>query len=75
MKTLGVGPCQQGHINDDIPLTGETVQADDGGTWWRVAPEQCCGVCGQPLDWMYEAPIVLEMPAQTVEVRRQEKPR
>lgn len=60
---LGKGPCRQGHENDDIPLTGETVQAPDGGTWWRVAAGQGCAVCGQPFDWMYEGPIVLELPA------------
>lgn len=62
MIHVGKGPCRQGHENDDIPLTGKTLQAEDGGTWWEVAPDQACGVCKQPLRWMYENPIVLELP-------------
>jgi hypothetical protein len=61
MIHLGKGPCQRGHENDDIPLTGETRQAEDGGTWWKVEEGECCRICGQRFGWMYEAPIVLEL--------------
>ena len=62
MITVGTGPCATCHqALDDIPLTGETQQADDGGTWWRVEAGITCGNCGQRLDWMHEGPIVLEL--------------
>jgi hypothetical protein len=67
-RYLGHAPCPNGHDNDDVPLTGETVQAPDGGTFWRVEADQRCAVCQVSLDWMYEDPIVLELSARRVPV-------
>ncbi len=65
MITVGTGPCRTcQRTADDIPLTGETQQANDGGTWWRVQDDITCAWCGQKFDWMHEAPIVLEMPVR-----------
>ncbi len=60
---LGTGPCGRcRQTNDDVLLTGQTLQARDGGTYWRVAAGVRCASCGYALEWMYEGPIVLEMP-------------
>ena len=61
MKT-GYAPCGKcGILIDDIPLTGEHEPADDGGTWWSVVDGQSCS-CGEPLLWMHQPPVVLELP-------------
>ena len=62
MITVGTGPCKTcSTVLDDIPLTRDTLQADGGGTWWRVQDGQTCPHCGQRLDWMYEAAITLDL--------------
>ncbi len=64
MTTLAKGPCKCGYGNDDIVLTGESWQARDGGTYWRVGEFQYCDGCDTLLTVFYEAPIILEMPAR-----------
>lgn len=69
MIHLGHGPCSKcREENDNVLLTGETTQAQDGGTYWRVAPNQMCVTCSHILEWFYGGPIalqfVLEIPAK-----------
>lgn len=65
MIHLAKGPCMAcGHINDDVLLTGEAIPAQDGGTYWPVAPGETCAYCGCVLPVLYEAPIILELPAR-----------
>jgi hypothetical protein len=67
ITTVGAGSCGAcDQALDNIPLTRETKQAPDGGTWWRVQDGHTCSNCGQSLDWMYEKPIVLEVSARRV---------
>ena len=50
-------PCGKCNLfGDNIRLTGETEPADDGGTWWRVTPNQFCINCGEPWNWLHIPP-------------------
>jgi rubredoxin len=50
---IGDAPCEycNWHIYD-IPLSDETVPADDGGTWITVERPFNCPSCGQELKYM-----------------------
>lgn len=52
---VGYAPCVGCNLFCyNIKLTGKNEPADDGGTWWEVAPNQFCINCGEPWNWLCE---------------------
>lgn len=51
---IGDGPCTCGRMIYNIPLTGHSEPASDGGTDYAIAPGVFCPDCKTELKWVHE---------------------
>ena len=67
-RYMGNGPCSQcGVHNYEIPLTGETMPAKDGGTLWQVQRGSRCISCGMVIWYIHVHPAPLESAMDTAD--------